>query len=75
VVSAKRRSSVLTAPWGLLAFDRKHLTQLKPHSSREDLGKAVKYNFAFHAAEDEEEKETFDSILSLQYFIHAVRFR
>jgi hypothetical protein len=38
------------------------------------VGKAVKCNFAFHASEDEEEKGTFDSILSLKYFIHAVRF-
>jgi hypothetical protein len=75
VVSAKRRSSLLTVPWHLLVFDRKHLTQLKPHSHVEDVTKAVKYNFAFHAAEDEEEKGTFDSILSLKYFIHAVRFR
>jgi hypothetical protein len=39
------------------------------------VGKAVKYNFAFYAVEDEEKKGTFDSILSLKYFIHAVRFR
>jgi hypothetical protein len=60
VASCKRRLSLLTASRRLLAFDRKHLTQLKLHSSREDVGKAIKYNFAFRATEDEEEKETFD---------------
>ena len=39
------------------------------------MGRTVKYNFAFDAAEDEEEKGTFDSVLSFKYFIHAVRFR
>jgi hypothetical protein len=53
VVSAKLRLSFLTASWRLLAFDRKHLTQLKLHSSIEDVGEAIKYNFAFCAPEDE----------------------
>jgi len=39
------------------------------------VAKAIKYNFAFCAAADAEEKETFDSILNLKYFIQTVKFR
>jgi hypothetical protein len=39
------------------------------------VAKAIKYNFAFCAAADADEKETFDSILNLKYFIQAVKFR
>jgi hypothetical protein len=48
---------------------------MKPDSTREHVGNAVKYNFVFCAARDVGEKGTFDSILNLKYFIHAVKFQ
>jgi hypothetical protein len=33
---------------------------VKPHSTRYDMGKAIKYNFAFCAAGKAGEKGTFD---------------
>jgi hypothetical protein len=52
-----------------------NVTQLKPHSSREDVGKAIKYNFVFCAAGDAGAKGTFDSVLNLKYFTYAVKFQ
>jgi len=40
------------------AFDSKQVTQLKPNSTRLDVGKTTKYNFAFCAAGDAGEKVT-----------------
>jgi hypothetical protein len=33
------------------------------------LGKAIKYSFAFCGMGETREKETFDSVLNLKYFI------
>jgi len=37
------------------------------------LGKAIKCNLAFCAVWDAGEKGTFDSVVNLKYFIHAVK--
>jgi len=39
------------------------------------VGKRVKYNFAFCAAEDAGEEINFDSVLNLKYFIQTLKFR
>jgi hypothetical protein len=39
------------------------------------MGKTLKYTFAFCAAGDAGEKETFVPILNFKYFIQAVKFR
>jgi len=44
LVSDKRRSTVLTTSRLLHTFTAK-VTQLKPHSARYDVRKAMKYNF------------------------------
>jgi hypothetical protein len=37
------------------------------------LGKAIKYNLAVCVVGDAGEKGTFDSVVNLKYFIHAVK--
>jgi hypothetical protein len=51
------------------------ITKLRPDSTRENVGKAIKYEFAFCAARDSGEKWTSDSVSNLKHFIHVVRFR
>jgi hypothetical protein len=39
------------------------------------VGKAIKFSFVFCSVGNTWKKETFDSILNLKYFIHAVNFQ
>jgi len=63
----KRRTFLFTPSRPLRACDQKEVTQLKPDSARESLGKAIKCSFAFRAAGVAGEKGTSDSILYLKY--------
>jgi hypothetical protein len=75
VVSDKPTSSLFTASRKLRTFDSKKVTQLKPDSTRQDVGKGIKYSFVFCAAEDAGEKGAFVSISNLKSFSQAVNFR
>ena len=70
-VSDRWRSTRFTTPRQWCTSDSKQVTQV----TRLEVAKTIKYHFAFCAAEDAEEKETFDSILNLKYFIQALKFR
>jgi len=46
----------------VMYFWQKICHPVKPDSTRYDMGKAIKYNFAFCAAGNAGEKETFDKL-------------
>jgi len=59
VVSDRVRSCHFTASRQLCTSDSKYVIQVKPDSTRYDMGEAVTYNFAFCAAGNAGGKETF----------------
>jgi hypothetical protein len=53
---------------GYVLLTANKVNQMKPDSTRQDVGKAVKYKVALCAVGGAGEKGTLDSILNLKYF-------
>jgi hypothetical protein len=73
VISQDRLSSQRQGGYVLLTKKISHPTETRFNQIR--CGKAIKYNFAFCVVGDAGEKRTFNAILNLKCFIHAVKFR
>jgi hypothetical protein len=65
VISKDHPSSQRQGGYALVTAN-KAVTQLKPYSTRQDVGIAAKYNFAFFTAGNTGKKGNFDWILNLK---------
>jgi hypothetical protein len=67
IVDSHTKSAVFTTSRRLRNFDNKYVTQIKPDSTRQYVGKEIKYRFASCATGHAGEKEFFYVILNILF--------
>ena len=75
VVSDKGRLSLFVTLRLLRTFDSKYVTQLKPDSTRQDVGKANNTALFSVLRGMQGRRGAFDSVFISKCFIQAVKFR